>query len=107
VDEKQMVEIKSWREHCFEKIFVINVGNMQFKNPPSTHTRYGTRSDFLKRRMIYESLDSKNRGIVFCGSRAQVFYWSDWFRRRGINCLACVGGQVENFRQGLALSPNV
>src|SRR5690606_36855653 len=40
VDEKQMVEIKSWREPCFEKIFVINVGNMQFKNPPSTHTRY-------------------------------------------------------------------
>ena len=106
VDQSQLQEIQLWREHCFDHLFVINVGNMQFKHPPTKHTRYGKRVDRLKRRMVFESLNENNRGIIFCGSRAQVFYWCNWLNRRGVKSLGCVGGQVEQFRQGLKENPD-
>lgn len=107
LEESQMAELKQWQDFGFDHITIIDQGNMQFKNPPTWQSHYGQNFAALRRRLVWESVKADNSGIVFCKTRAQVKHWSEWFARRGLNCLACVGGEVESFRQKLATSERV
>lgn len=102
VDKEQIGEVKRWRQHGFEQIIIIDIGNMRFKNPPKRILNYGKNRTALKRRVYWESRKNHNSGIIFCKSRWQVKLWQEWFELRRIPSLACVGGQVEQFRKNLA-----
>lgn len=101
VEERHQAEIYRWAEHSFQHVFQIDMGNMRFKHPPTKAYCYSKIAQ-LKRRLVWEARKKNSSGIVFCHTRAQVYEWNLWFKRRGIKSLGCVGGEVERFRQELA-----
>lgn len=106
IESHHQGEIHGWFNHSFNMVFQINVGNMRFKHPPTKAHCY-TRVQQLKRRLVWEARKKNNSGIIFCHTRAQVYDWNLWFKRRGIKSLGCVGGEVERFRQELAKAGEV
>lgn len=102
IELDQMNEIKKWREHVFDSLFVIDLGNMQFKNKPFKQLNYGKNIGALKRRFVFEVKRKKSSGIIFCHTRNEVAQWCSWIESQGLVALGCVGGEVEAFRESLA-----
>ena len=107
IEVDQMSEIKAWLAHGFDFIFIIDLGNMRFKNAPEKIYRYGKNLLAMKRRIYWESKVTRSKGIIFCKTRHQVKHWIHWFSSQRLNALACVGGQVEGFRLELENNQNV
>lgn len=107
IEPDQLKEIKAWQTHGFDFVFIIDLGNMRFKNSPEKILRYGRNLLAMKRRIYWESRKTRSTGIIFCKTRHQVKHWIHWFGSKRLSALACVGGEVERFRRELEKDQNV
>lgn len=81
--------------------FLLNYGNMQFKNPPRKQYFITQRSWHTD--LLYNLIVKKKRVIVFVAYRHQVDRLVSRINLIGVNALGCKGGEVDKFREELAL----
>lgn len=96
-------EVELYSSH-FDSLLWLDYGNQILKFKPEHYVKVPSRS-FVMRMIENEDKDSSVK-LVFCEYREEVFEVERKLKRRGFNCLTCVGGESHYMKDKLRLNPS-
>ena len=89
-----------------EHFYLLNLGNQKLKRAPVNNHLYYFKKIF-SRRFLYEmNHNTQSTYLFFCRYRKSVEFWVQFFKRKKINVLGCVGGKAQEFMEELRENPN-
>ena len=106
VDQPICEKLKQDLSLGMEHFYVFDLGNQRLKNVPLNNHFFYFKKIF-NRRFMYE-MDNNNHStyLFFCKYRNTVEFWVQFFKRRKINVLGCVGGKAQEFMTELKENPH-
>ncbi len=104
--------LTSWKQEFtinYDHLFYLDIGNFKWKYAPTRCFYWGPLKveTFLSRCLPQLMGPEPGCLLVFCRYRQEVIFWQEYWQRRGLLVLACVGGGVDQFQKQLAECPGV
>ena len=100
--EKLKKDLRLGMEH----FYLLDLGNQRLKKTPAHNHFFYFKKTFVRRFLYEMNHNTHVTYLFFCKYRKSVEFWVQFFQRKKISVLGCVGGKAQEFMAELKENPN-